>query len=206
MDTVRSHWPSLVRTIRSRRGWSQSVLAEHLGVDQTTISRWERDIDKPGIRLRRVLLDMHRVGMADRQDQVIRKRVRNAFWPSSLVAPGARFLEISQSALNQIGHRNDELRGKSIYGLFGQRVDEVTERWEASGIFQGEIAMTVSVNSFVEQDTRFHVKTMDTPHHTSDGDIWCVCEIQLIGATEYGRLKGFFGGDTLQVPFDELSR
>lgn len=33
--------PDDIRDLRTRLGWSQKRLAEHLGVDQSTVSNWE---------------------------------------------------------------------------------------------------------------------------------------------------------------------
>ena len=38
---------SSIRRLRQRRGWTQRQLAEHLGTDPVTISRWERGATKP---------------------------------------------------------------------------------------------------------------------------------------------------------------
>ena len=206
MDATSPYWPDLVRAVRARRGFSQAALAEALGVDQTSISRWERGLDEPRIRARRRLLDLHRASTAHRQDQIVRARVRNGFWPTSLVGPGAVFLEINPPALAEAGLAPADLRGRPIYGLFGPAVDAVTERWAASGVFRGEIAMTISVNTLQSADgDPVHVKTMDTPHFTADGEIWCVCEIRRIGADEHERLKESYGGSTFHIPFDALS-
>ena len=206
MDGTSPYWPDLVRAVRARRGLSQAALAETLGVDQTSVSRWERGLDEPRMRARRKLLDLHRATTAHRQDQIVRARVRNGFWPTSLVGPGAVFLEINPPALAEAGLAPADLRGRPIYGLFGPAVDAVTERWESSGVFRGEIAMTISLNTLTASDgAPVYVKTMDTPHFTADGEIWCVCEIRRIEADEHARLRESYGGSTFRVPFDALS-
>lgn len=37
----------LIIDAREKRGWSQQMLGDHVGVDQATISRWERRKSKP---------------------------------------------------------------------------------------------------------------------------------------------------------------
>ena len=42
-----------IKTLREKRGWTQLDLATRLGVEQSTVSRWERDISRPiGVYLR----------------------------------------------------------------------------------------------------------------------------------------------------------
>lgn len=36
-----------LKKLRARRGWSQLQLAEALGVQQSTVSRWERELSRP---------------------------------------------------------------------------------------------------------------------------------------------------------------
>ena len=200
-----SSWPEFVKALRGRLGLSQAGLGEAVGVDQTAVSRWERGVDEPRLALRRRLVDLHRSGWDGRQDQVVRARVRNSLWPSSLVGPGAVFLEINPPALAEAGLPPAELRGRPIYGLFGPAVDAVTERWEATGVFRGEMAMTLSFNMLHGPDGPIHVKTLDTPHFTVDGGIWCVCEIRRISAAQFAEDTERYGGATFQVPFDALA-
>jgi transcriptional regulator with XRE-family HTH domain len=36
-----------IKTLREKRGWTQQDLATRLGVEQSTVSRWERDMSRP---------------------------------------------------------------------------------------------------------------------------------------------------------------
>lgn len=46
--------PADIRSLRSARGWTQQDLADELGTDAVTISRWERGVTHPrtGVRVR----------------------------------------------------------------------------------------------------------------------------------------------------------
>jgi transcriptional regulator with XRE-family HTH domain len=44
--------PREISSVRAQLGLSQAELAQHLGVNQTTVSRWERGLEKPGVRVR----------------------------------------------------------------------------------------------------------------------------------------------------------
>ncbi len=39
--------PTQIRQLRQERGWSQQALADRLGVNRTTVVRWEMDEVKP---------------------------------------------------------------------------------------------------------------------------------------------------------------
>lgn len=199
-----SYWPKLLRRFRVREGLTQTAAASLLGVDQTTVSRWERSLDSPSISMRRRLRDLFRHSVTAHQDHVVRARVRHAAWPTSLVGPGAVFLEINLSAMAEARLPQQELRGRSIYGAFGPGTDAVTEQWERMGIFQGELALTISLNVLGDADSPVFLRTMDSPHFTTDGEVWCLCEIRRIEADEYHRLHRDFGGSTFSLPFDAL--
>lgn len=204
MSEGESYWPRLIKSLRSRENLTQGDLADYLCVDQTTVSRWERGQDAPALRLRQRIRDLYRRRVAGKQDLVARARVRNALWPASLVGPGAVFIEFNARALSEIDILAEDLRGRSIYGLFGPDVDCVTERWESTGIFRGEVAMTVSLNCIERPGGTVFIKTLDTPHFTWDGDIWSLCEIQRVSRQEHATLLKEFGSSNFVLPFDAL--
>ena len=39
--------PEQIKSLREKRGWTQLDLATRLGVEQSTVSRWERDLSRP---------------------------------------------------------------------------------------------------------------------------------------------------------------
>lgn len=43
IDTI----PQVVKAIRKHYNWSQRQLAQHMGVSNETVSRWEKGEDKP---------------------------------------------------------------------------------------------------------------------------------------------------------------
>lgn len=51
-------WPEALRDYRRRHGLTQAVLAETLGVDPTTVSRWERGRDRPALGIVRRLTSL----------------------------------------------------------------------------------------------------------------------------------------------------
>ena len=199
-------WPKIIEELRQLYHWSQKDLADLLAVSQATVSRWENGLDAPGLSRRRRLLTMYRTANWDRSDMIVRARVRNAFWPSSLIGPGAIFLEINHAALREVGLPLSDLRGQPIYGMFGGAVDAVTEKWEASGIFRGEVAMTTSLNVLTIGSEQVYLRTLDSPHFTNHGAVWCVCDIQRISRELYDDLHQTYDGPTFVIPLDDHHR
>lgn len=199
------YWARLLRLWRSREGLSQAELGELLGVDQTSVSRWERAVDLPRVGMRRRIRDAIRASSAGRQDKAIRARIRQALWPQTLVRRGAVFLEASSATLGEAGMPIGDLRGRSIYGTFGPLTDHVTEQWEKSGIFSGELALCMTVNVLQTADGPAYIRTVDTPYFSSADEIWCSCEVKRIDEREYQRLRQEFRGVILSIPFDGLA-
>ena len=198
------HWARLVRSLRGRCGLSQRALAEQLSVDQTTVSRWERSLDLPALRHRRVMRDMMRRDYGGNIDRILKMRVQFAAWPASLMKEGAIFLETSPTHAAEVRVAKFNY-GDCLYGRFGAQTDEVTAEWEHMGIFSGELAMTISLNELVTPTETIYVRCLDTPHVSSDGEIWCFCEIKRITAEEYAANKSHMGGALLPIAYDVLS-
>jgi transcriptional regulator with XRE-family HTH domain len=54
-------WSNRIRDLRQRQGWTQQDLADRLGTDAVTVSRWERGVSQPrpsAQRRLRVLTDI----------------------------------------------------------------------------------------------------------------------------------------------------
>lgn len=56
------NWSHVIKTARLRNGLKQEALAAYLGIDQCTVSRWERGATRPTLALRKsVLLKLGRL-------------------------------------------------------------------------------------------------------------------------------------------------
>ena len=198
-----TNWAMMVTSLRHDLGLSQRALAEHLSVDQTTISRWERGKDLPGASHRRHMRDMMRKTATSRLDALTRLRVQMSSWPATLLRRGAIFVEISRAAAAEVS-ADGLLPGTSLYGRFGDEADEQVHAWELSGIFSGELAMTVSLNRIHSPSGPVFFRGMDTPHISASGEIWCLCELRRLSEAEYETELRQMGSPLLSIPYDAL--
>lgn len=196
-------WAGMIVNLRRSQGLSQRALANLLEVDQTTVSRWERGAGLPSSKLRRRMRDMMRQNPANKLDTLAKLRVQMSDWPSTLLRQGAILLEMSRRVPAEVSVEK-LLKGKSLYGQFGEEADEQVFAWERSGIFSGELAMTVSLNRIVTPSGPVYFRGMDTPHICSGGEIWCLCEIRRLSEDEYETSLRQMGGALMSIPFDEL--
>lgn len=204
MDAFSStNWAKMVTGLRHDHGLSQRALAERLSVDQTTISRWERGKDLPGVRHRRLMRDMMRQTATGRLDKLTKLRVQLSSWPATLLRQGAVFVEVSRAAAAEVAVE-DIGPGASLYGRFGDEADEQVHAWERSGIFSGDLAMTVSLNRIQSAAGPVYFRGMDTPHISASGEIWCLCELRRLSEAEYLSELRQMGVPLLSIPYDAL--
>jgi DNA-binding transcriptional regulator YiaG len=52
------YWAKLIKSIRDSLQISQNKFSELLGIDQTTVSRWERGLCEPQYEMRKILHEM----------------------------------------------------------------------------------------------------------------------------------------------------
>lgn len=195
----------MLKALRRRLGASQAALGERLGVDQKTISRWEAARDTPSMRHQRRIRELMRGDRATQIDTALRTRVRHALWPATLLGRGAVVIEASRHLRDELGLDPDGLRGQSLYGRFGEATDETTRLWEESGVFDGEIALTESVNCIAAAEHgEVHFRTLDYPHMNADGEIWCVCELRRVSKADYDAFVSRHGATTASVGFDAV--
>lgn len=92
-----SYWASLLRELRRVGNVSQVELARQLGINQASVSRWERGLTEPHFDLRRALERMARdLGLPVLDD--LATVVRLSPFPMVLVDSGARVIAASKSS------------------------------------------------------------------------------------------------------------
>jgi hypothetical protein len=138
-----------------------------------------------------------------RLDRLARLRVQMSDWPATLLRQGAVLLEMSRAVPAEVSMA-DLPKGRSLYGLFGEEADEQVFAWERSGIFSGELAMTVSLNRIQTPSGPVWFRGMDTPHLCEGGEIWCLGEIRRLTAEEYETSLKQMGSPLILIPFDQL--
>ena len=199
-------WTSIVRELRNRKGLTQSELASQLGVTQASVSRWENGSDLPSVRLRKTMREMMRVSSSSDVAQQIKARLRYTPNPVSLVGHGARFLDFSPSFASETGTEPGRLRGATIYGRFGEIVDETTQLWERSGIFSGEVAMTLTVLSLKGPGgASVFLKNFDTPHLLDSDEVITICETRRITKSDYDQHLAQYGRPVFFLSYDEIA-
>lgn len=178
---------SSIKEFRRRMGWTQWELAEHLGVDQGTVSRWERGVENPrpvtDAKIRDLIL------RADDQQAIrlFRARLDCSLTPTCFMDAKSRL--VSFNGPGEQKYRNDfNLDVNKHIGLeFAQHAEILDQElsWEVfkkSRILSGELLLV-----------RFYFNTNGVGHVTQYDPVFELGKLAAIGATVVGTFQ-FPGG------------
>ncbi len=135
-----------MRHLRKRLGLTQAQVAEHLKVDQGTVSRWERGVEAPWPANLAALRDLL---MVDNQRKVRDRSlalVRLNLLPACLLDPSTKLTEVSDLCVQHYRKLHDiDIRSK-IGVSFERHVNELgnPELWDVvkeSGLISGDILL-----------------------------------------------------------------
>lgn len=149
-----------IREFRRRLGWTQWDLAERLGVDQGTVSRWERGVESPrpgsSAELRRLILQ-------DDESRALKRyeaRVRHSLQPAVLMDADARLRTVNTKVVqNYLERFNIDLSDSMglSYARFAEMISagQSWDAFQATGFLKGEFLLM-----------RFYVNSRGTGHVT----------------------------------------
>ena len=137
---MRTPWDALVRRLRFLTQLRQSQLAAQLGVDQTTISRWERGRDTPDIKYQKILRDRLQAAEATLPGRAIEAMpIRALVYSSDNMG---HLTCCSRVVAEEHGMAIEDMRYFDISPLWPDSVREMHELlYQADGWRSGEIAM-----------------------------------------------------------------
>ncbi|WP_046866756.1 helix-turn-helix transcriptional regulator [Microvirga massiliensis] len=184
-----SAWDGLIKRYRMINGLTQAALAEVLGVEQATISRWERGNHTPDLSIQRKLRDL--ISATLRNDCIVYHRIRCSLMAVKLADRNGRNHAASLNAAMLHGVTPVQLQHLDYRVLF---TDVLEQQWREAltvGFFRGEIASVTVVNPWRPAgiaDLRYS-ECCWTPAMLSDGEILLVSEIHQIDEASYLRVR-----------------
>jgi len=183
-----TEWSVLVKGYRRENGLKQDALAYLLGVDQTTVSRWERGKDIPSLAMQKRLRDM----MWQREDsalEAVARLVRFNPGRATLLMPGTKVIEVSEPTARRYKSAPSAMRGDLYRKFVG---DDFYERQMVpvgdAGIYNGEVARVESLNRMsLEDGTKRFTHSSIVPVHCASGVFVCSL-MQEVSAKEAAHL------------------
>jgi|HubBroStandDraft_5_1064220.scaffolds.fasta_scaffold93978_2 transcriptional regulator with XRE-family HTH domain len=181
-----SAWDGVIRRYRQVNGLTQAALAEAIGVEQATISRWERGTHTPELNTQRRLRDLLTRSPVIK-DCLVYHRVRTSMVPMKLADRDGRNRAASSAAAALHGIQARKLQTLHYRDLF---TDVLEKQWQeilSIGFFEGNIASVSVVNPWKtagHQDIRY-CRSCWTPAILSDGEVLLVSEFHDIDELTY---------------------
>ena len=181
-----STWDGVIRRYRQVNGLTQAALAEAIGVEQATISRWERGTHTPELNTQRRLRDLLTRSPVIR-DCLVYHRVRTSLVPMKLADREGRNRAASPAAavLHEIQART--LQTLDYRKLFTDILENQWQEILSIGFFEGDIASVSVVNTWRTAgrlDLRY-CRSCWTPAILSDGEVLLVSEFHEIDELTY---------------------
>ena len=187
MRMPRRRWtdfPAGLRQVRVSSGLTQSELAEMLGVDQATVSRWERGAQMPDAEMQTKLRDILFRGRAI-SDSRLTHLARTAHSVMALIDIEGKFVALSEPARIVIPEPAQTLKDVMTPSL-----QEVWNAANASGFFRGEAASIQFAAEFRRADGSVtHVEGGLHPAPLTDGSVLMMLEGREVAPELYERLR-----------------
>lgn len=196
-------WAAGIRRLRQSNGWKQATLAEMVGVDQATVSRWERGLQTPELTMRRVLLDLMRLRVPelDRLQLISIEASPNV---ALAFDQDLRVLAISEAAAALYGAARAELVGEVLGDRSFPDLAWAHQRAEESGLWRGRVAAMRFVACFYGLDGRpRYARAAWTPVFATGGDVVVCAQMREIDRAEY--LHGFRTDRLVIIAMDDLA-
>jgi PAS domain S-box-containing protein len=140
-------WAGQLRRFRRRRALTQMAFAELMGVDQTTVSRWESGRQVPELGMQRRLRDL--VRRVEPRDEVLLKHWIDTSVGYTVLCDEDRIIRAASPSFCDIhGVSPNEVVGMSSRPVFTAELEQML--WTAidHGFFEGEVASVTVVCRF----------------------------------------------------------
>lgn len=134
-----SDWSGLIRKYRRANGLTQVALAEMLGAQQGTISRWEAGTHRPDLAIQQRLRDLMRRGVPV-SDQLVLHRVRVSPSAITLRLRSGRQVAASPFAAAMHATPPTTLEGLDYARLHTESFDQQWRLAQRAGFFAGDVA------------------------------------------------------------------
>lgn len=199
-------WAAQLRRFRRLRAIKQAALAEMLGVDQATISRWESGRQLPDLGIQRRLRALMQ-GAGSRDETLIGHWV-DAAVGNTLLVDAARSMRAASPEFRGLHGLESGALGGTALPMFGEEMEALW--WEAvkRGFFEGELASVTVVSRFnLLSGERREVPghSLWTPIHLSSGEVLQRIDVRTLGEAEFRPAREQNGGPIRLVGIDELA-
>ena len=200
-----SPWAMQLRRFRRAHALKQIVLAEMMGVDQTTISRWESGRQVPDFSMQRRLRDLiHKMPGAE---DVAKHAVEMAMGQAVLTSPRRVVLAASKAYSAAHGVTQNGIRGMCTRPMYTEEGEALWQTMYMAGFYRGELASVTGVaraHALSDHRSDILVKVVWTPLRISEDQILLRGERLVLTEEEFDQNRRAIGGLLQMVTMDGL--
>lgn len=185
---VMMQWAAGIRRLRQSNGWKQTTLAEMIGVDQATVSRWERGLQTPELSVRKCLVEL----MRRRVPELDRLQMLSVEASPNLAVAfdrDFRVIAVSEAAAALFGTTPSVLVGEVLPVRRSPDLSWARDRAEECGLWRGEVAVMRFVACLADaaDGVARHAQVAWTPVFVGSGDVVVCAQMREIDGGEYRR-------------------
>ncbi len=183
-------WGSEIRHFRRLRAIKQTTLAEMLGVDQATVSRWEGNRQTPDLGMqRRLQALMHGDGAHD--EILLRHWVGTAIGDTALLDASRNLVVGSASFLARHGIEVPAPPGLPATRMFSEELDRAWRHAAEHGFFEGDVASVTVIGRvhLLSGDGTLACRSVWLPAPLNDGRVLCRMDIVTLNQADFDRSK-----------------
>ncbi|MCB2080558.1 MAG: helix-turn-helix transcriptional regulator [Novosphingobium sp.] len=174
-----SYWGDLIKRYRQLHGLTQAAFAEALGVELTTVSRWERNFYAPDLAMQRQLRDLIMRSCVI-SDRIVMHQVQSAMSILKLANRSGQNQAVSNPAALLHGVKSEHLQK---FNYTPMHTEILAYQWQLArelGFFRGEVASLHVINSWrpVCGGPMRYCEANWTPTFLSDGEIMLLSEFR----------------------------
>lgn len=176
-----SDWVNLIRRYRKLRGLTQAAFSELIGVEQATVSRWERGVHVPELEIQRRLRDLISKNSAG-SDALLFHRVRGSVSPTKLANKNGQNFAASPLAARLHGVDLATLCKIDYCPFHTELLERQWVHIRSAGFFCGEVASVKVYNTWrpLGGDRIRYCEGFWTPAWLSDGEVMLISDWNII--------------------------
>ena len=207
MEGMTCNWSNEIFRFRQQHSLKQAVFAEMVGVDQATVSRWEKGCHSPDSMMQRRILAL--IQRTPTQQQLHRYLVRTALSAVVLLDINRTIIAASARYCEAHGLAHAEVIGRSASPIYNEEGNRFWQCAREYGLYRGALASATLVtltNALSGRKPNIFTKEIWTLIRQPDGETVLRGERRHLAEGDFARARDENGGPMRFVTMEELVR
>jgi transcriptional regulator with XRE-family HTH domain len=201
-------WTTQLRRFRRLRALKQTALAEMLGVDQATVSRWESGRQNPDLGTQRRLRSLMQA-TGPHQDVLLKHWINSAVGYTSLSDENRVVIAASPSFCEYQRIDASEIVGMSLIPAFTEELESLWGIAIEHGFLEGDIASVTTISRahlLSGRERNIGTIAVWTPVPLADGRYLRRVDVIRLSEEQFAKARADNGGPIRLVTMADLAR